>query len=294
VVSIGAYDGVHLGHRALIKRVREQARSLGLRSAVVTFDRHPATVVRPESAPRLLTDLDQKIELLADTALDEAVVVSFDAARSQETAEDFVREILVGCVSARSVVVGADFHFGHGRRGNVDLLRAMGVEVGFDVVAVDLVGGPDGAISSTRIRELLSNGRLGDAAGLLGRDYEVRGVVEPGEARGESLLGFPTANVTTPPEVLVPAEGIYAGYFTGQDGEEHKAAVYVGRVPTFHDDRSEPVLEAYLLDFSGDLYGDLARVRFVRRIRGDQRFDRVEDLVAQMGRDADTARAVLA
>lgn len=294
VVTIGAYDGVHLGHRALIRQVCDHARSLALRSAVVTFDRHPAKVVRPDSAPRLLTDLEQKLELLAGTGLDEAVVVTFDEERAGESAEDFVSEILVGTVAASSVVVGADFHFGHRRTGNVELLRRMGTSLGFEVVAVELVAGEGGVVSSTRIRRLLSEGRVVDAAALLGRQYEVRGVVKPGESRGGSLLGFPTANVTVEPDVLLPAEGIYAGYFHAAGCDPQQAAVYVGKVPTFHDDLPGPVLEAYLLEFSGDLYGDRARVTFVERIRGDQRFDRVEDLVAQMGRDVEAAKAALA
>ena len=295
VVTIGAYDGVHVGHQALISRVRAMAGELGLASAVVTFDRHPATVVRPHSAPRLLTDLEQKLELLAATGADTCVVVPFDEERSRESAEDFVREILVGCLEARAVVVGHDFHFGHRRRGDVALLQRMGAELGFDVLGISLVAeGPGGEpVSSTRIRDLIGAGEVERAAALLGRHHEVRGTVERGDARGQSL-GYPTANVSVPPEVLLPADGIYAGWYVRAGGGVHAAALSLGRRPTFYEDADTSVLEAHLLDFDGDLYGERARVRFVARLRGEERFDSGAALVAQMARDVEAARMALA
>ncbi|MDQ1437538.1 MAG: riboflavin kinase / adenylyltransferase [Acidimicrobiaceae bacterium] len=295
VVTIGAYDGVHLGHRALISRVRSMAATLGCASAVVTFDRHPATVVRPDSAPKLLTDLDQKLELLAQTGVDYALVVHFDQARSHESAEDFVHDVLVGRLAARAVVVGHDFHFGHGRRGNVPMLQAMGAELGFDVLGISLVADEAAAqpISSTRIRGLLTDGDVAGAAELLGRPHEVRGVVEHGDARGRDL-GFPTANVAVPGEILLPADGIYAGWYARPDGSRLPAAISLGRRPTFYADADRSLLEAHLLDFSGDLYGERARVQFSARLRGEIRFDRVEDLVAQMDKDVAATRAALA
>jgi riboflavin kinase/FMN adenylyltransferase len=294
VVTIGAYDGVHLGHRALIGRVRSMAAILGCASAVVTFDRHPATVVRPESAPRLLNDLDQKLELLAETGVDYVLVVRFDEARSKESAEDFVHEVLVGCLAARAVVVGHDFHFGHGRGGNVPMLQAMGAELGFDVLGISLVGdGAEEPISSTRIRRLLMEGDVAGAAALLGRPHEARGVVERGDARGREL-GFPTANVAVPSELQLPADGIYAGWYARPDGSRLPAAISLGRRPTFYEDAPVSLLEAHLLDFSGDLYGERARVQFVARLRGEVRFDRVEDLIAQMHADVAATRTALA
>jgi riboflavin kinase/FMN adenylyltransferase len=295
VVTIGAYDGVHLGHRALISRVRSMAATLGCASAVVTFDRHPATVVRPDSAPKLLTDLDQKLELLAQTGVDYALVVHFDQARSHESAEDFVHDVLVGRLAAQAVVVGHDFHFGHGRRGNVPMLQAMGAELGFDVLGISLVADEAAAqpISSTRIRGLLTEGNVAGAAELLGRPHEVRGVVEHGDARGRDL-GFPTANVAVPGEILLPADGIYAGWYARPDGSRLPAAISLGRRPTFYADADRSLLEAHLLDFSGDLYGERARVQFSARLRGEIRFDRVEDLVAQMDKDVAATRAALA
>jgi riboflavin kinase/FMN adenylyltransferase len=294
VVTIGAYDGVHLGHRALIQRVRQMAADLGCHSAVVTFDRHPATVVRPDSAPRLLTDLDQKLELLAETGVDYTLVIHFDQARSQESAEDFVREVLVGCLAARAVVVGHDFHFGHDRKGNVPMLQAMGADLGFDVLGIMLVadGHNDAAISSTRIRKLLEQGDVEQAATLLGRPHEVRGRVAHGDKRGREL-GFPTANVEVPSEVLLPADGIYAGWYLRPDGTRHQAALSLGRRPTFYEQAESSLLEAHLLDFAGDLYGESARVQFVARLRGEVKFDDVDALVAQMDDDVARTRDVL-
>jgi riboflavin kinase / FMN adenylyltransferase len=297
-VTIGAYDGVHLGHQAVIAEVRRRADERGLATAVVTFDRHPAAVVRPESAPRLLTDLDQKLELLAATGIDYCLVVTFDEARSQETAADFVREVLVGCLAARTVVVGDDFHFGHGREGNVALLRTMGADLGFDVEGVDLVdadGKPaDDAdrVSSTRIRHALVAGDVAAAHAMLGRPYELRGIVARGDERGREL-GFPTANVSVPGDILLPADGIYAGWFERPDGSVHQAAISLGRRPTFYAEAHASLLEAHLLDFSGDLYGERVRVRFVARLRGEVRFASVAALVEQIGRDCDETRRLL-
>jgi riboflavin kinase/FMN adenylyltransferase len=298
-VTIGAYDGVHLGHQAVIAEVRRRAEARGLRSAVVTFDRHPASVVRPESAPRLLTDLDQKIELLGSTGIDYCQVVTFDAARSLESPEDFVRAELADCLNARVVVVGEDFHFGHKRAGNVELLQRLGAELGFEVEGIELVdvsGEPAGdhaRVSSTRIRHALVEGDLVAANTLLGRPYEVRGVVDHGDKRGGAELGFPTANVSVAGDVLLPADGIYAGWYERPDGSTHATAISLGRRPTFYAEAHASLLEAHLLDFSGDLYGEAAKVRFVARLRGEERFDSVDALITQIGRDCDEARRIL-
>ena len=294
VVTIGAYDGVHLGHRHLIGRVNTLAAELGCASGVVTFDHHPATVVRPESAPKLLTDLDQRLELLASTGIDYTLVIHFDRDRSRESAEDFVSEVLVACLRAQAVVVGHDFHFGYGRRGNVPLMQRMGAELGFDVLGLRLVGdGPGIApVSSTRIRQLLSDGEVVQAAELLGRAHEVRGRVVHGDRRGADL-GFPTANVAIPAEIQLPADGIYAGRFIRPDGEAYPAAISLGTRPTFFDDTEPSVLEAHLLDFDGDLYDERARVSFVARLRDQVRFDSVEGLIAQIESDIHATRRVL-
>jgi riboflavin kinase / FMN adenylyltransferase len=294
VVTIGAFDGIHLGHQALLRLLREEADKRGHVTALVTFDRHPAQVVRPETAPKLLTTLEQKLELLEATGLvDHAVVLTFDDRRRRESAEDFVTEVLDGCLRARLVVVGADFHFGNGRRGNVALLERMGAELGFDVTGLGLVNSPGQVTySSTLVRQRLAAGDVRGAAEILGRDHEVRGTVVEGDRRGREL-GFPTANVAVPEEICLPAAGIYAGTFTGTDGIARPAAISLGHRPTFYTDQAYLLLEAYLLDFSGDLYGQATSVAFVERIRAEERFDSVEGLVEAMHRDVEAARRLL-
>jgi riboflavin kinase/FMN adenylyltransferase len=262
---------------------------------VVTFDRHPAMVVRPESAPKLLTDLDQKLELLSETGVDYALVVHFDEERAHEPAEEFVQEVLVDRLHAGVVVVGQDFHFGHKRRGNVAMLEAMGADAGFEVVGLDLVApetSPGEPVSSTAIRRALVAGDLARANALLGRDHEVRGLVVHGDHRGREL-GFPTANVAVPAEILLPADGIYAGWYQRPDLELRPAAISLGRRPTFYLEAQSSLLEAHLLDFDGDLYGEPARVRFAGWLHGEKRFDTVDELVVQMRRDCEIARDLL-
>jgi len=293
-VTIGAYDGVHLGHRHLLSELRRRAEVRGLTTVVVTFDRHPATVVRPESAPPILTDREQKLELLAAAGIDRTLVVPFDLARANETAEEFVLEVLVQALDARLVVVGEDFHFGHGRVGNVTLLTEMGSRHGFEVVGLTLEADTTReVVSSTRIRELLATGDVSGAAELLGRPHQVRGVVVHGDGRGGAELGFPTANVDVPAGLSMPGEGIYACWFERPDGSVHAAAASLGRRPTFHVTAPRAVLEVYLLDFSGDLYGEAARVSFVTRLREERRFESPEALVSQMTDDVAAARVAL-
>jgi riboflavin kinase/FMN adenylyltransferase len=292
-VSIGAYDGVHLGHRALLRDLSSRAEAAGLSTVVVTFDRHPAGVVRPESAPPQLTDLEQKLELLAACGVDRTYVVAFDENRANESAEDFVKEVLVDQLNARLVVVGEDFHFGHGRKGNVALLTKLGQEYGFEVIGARLTGDSE-PVSSTRIRTMVAQGDVAGASVLLGRPHEVRGEVVRGDGRGGPELGFPTANLSVADDIALPADGMYAGYFTRPDGSEHPAAVYVGRRPTFYEPGTASVLvEAYLLHFDGDLYGEHGRVSFIGRLRGDQKFETVDALIAQMHLDAAEAERVL-
>ncbi|QGG94875.1 bifunctional riboflavin kinase/FAD synthetase [Actinomarinicola tropica] len=293
--TIGVYDGVHLGHQAVIRTTQERAAALGVPMAVVTFDRHPATILRPENAPLLLTTLEQKLELLELAGVDCTFVVHFDEARSKEAAEDFVTEVLVGRLGARSIVVGEDFHFGHQRRGNVAMLRDMGAIHGFTVEGLDLLPSPTGAtepVSSTAIRRSLAGGDVAAAASMLGRSYELRGTVVQGDQRGR-LLGFPTANVPVPTAMAIPADAVYAGWYIRPDGSRHAAAINLGRRPTFYEHADTSLLEAHLIDFSGDLYGEPARVEFVQLLRSEMRFDGVEALVAQLELDVAHAREVL-
>jgi riboflavin kinase / FMN adenylyltransferase len=303
VVTIGAFDGVHLGHRRLIERVRRTADEIGAVATVVTFDRHPASVVRPESAPLLLTDVDQKLTLLDDCGAELTLVVQFDAGRATERAADFVAEVLVGCLNARAVTVGHDFHFGHNREGDVPLLQRMGAQMGFDVTGIRLLAtgaagdrperpaGPE-PISSTRIRRLIAEGDVISAAGLLGRWYELRGVVGHGEKRGREL-GFPTANLEVSTEMQICADGVYAGWYLRPDGTRHQTAISVGRQPTFYESRPCSLVEAHLLDFQGDLYDEVGTVELVARLRGQEKFDAVEALVDQMASDVAQTRRTL-
>ncbi len=294
VVTIGAYDGVHRGHQAVLRLVRELADARHLDAVCVTFDRHPAEVVRPASAPKLLTSLDHKLELLAAThCVDTCLVLTFDEARSLEPAEEFVQEVLVAAAGAHLVVVGADFHFGHRRGGNVALLERMGAELGFEVLGLGLVAEDGehhgGVYSSTRIRAALAEGDVAAATMMLGRPHEVRGVVQRGDRRGREL-GFPTANLAIPRRICLPADGIYAGSFIAADAIERPAAISLGIRPTFYDHADASLLEAYVLDFDGDLYGQQAAVRFLHRLRGEERFDSVEALVEQIRRDVEETR----
>lgn len=299
VVTIGVYDGVHLGHIAVLRLVRELADARDRQAVCVTFDRHPAELVRPGSAPRLLTDLEQKLELLDATGLlDSCVILPFDEQRRRELAECFVRDVLVVGLDARMVVVGADFHFGLDRGGNVALLDRLGGELGFEVVGLGLEATGEGtAYSSTTIRGLLTAGDVGSAAQLLGRPFAVRGVVRAGDGRGRAL-GFPTANVVVSERTMLPADGIYAGSLTRlRDGPLARralaAAVSLGRRPTFYDHAPESLLEAHVLDFDEDIYDEAVEVSFVERLRGEERFDGVEALVEQIGRDVAEVRRIV-
>jgi riboflavin kinase/FMN adenylyltransferase len=295
VITIGAYDGVHLGHRAVIAQVRQHARALGAKSVVVTFDRHPAAVVRPESAPKLLTDLDQKLERLADTGVDATMLVHFDQQRSLESARDFVDEVLVRALATRAVVVGEDFHFGHRRQGNIELLRQLGASADFEVFPVELLGRPDGVeepVSSTAIRRALAGGDVETATRLLGQAFEARGVVVQGDQRGR-LLGFPTANVEVSAQLCLPADGVYAGWYERASGQRWACAMNLGRRPTFYEHADSSLLEAHLIDFNGDLYGESARVSFTHFLRGERKFDGIDALISQLKHDVEHARSVL-
>lgn len=302
VVTIGAFDGLHIGHRSVIDRVVDLARSGSVGgdpslAVLITFDRHPASLVRPESAPKLLTEHGRKLELLAGTALDATAVIRFDEAQAAEDPEDFVERVLVNCLRARTVVVGEDFHFGRGRRGNVELLRQLGRVHGFEVEPLALIAGLDGVASSTAIRGAVAAGDVGAAGALLARPFEVRGFVRRGDQRGRTI-GFPTANVEVPEHFCVPAEGVYAAWYIRDLGDGREvtlpAAVNIGRRPTFYEDASRLSIEAHVIDAVDlDLYGEVARLQFVDRLRGEKKFADVDELIGQLRRDVDRARQLL-
>ena len=283
VATIGVYDGVHLGHRRVVEQLRSEA-GADVEVAVVTFDRHPLSVLRPDMAPKMLTSLETKLLLLEAAGVDRCCVISFDAARSEEDPEHFVKDLLVDRLAVRSIAVGADFRFGRDRSGDVALLRSLGTKFGFTVNSVPLAERDDEPISSTRIRQLVSEGAVDEAGKLLGRPFSVSGTVEHGDGRGGPELGFPTANLSVDASLAQPGAGIYAGTFTRESGEVFVSAISVGRRPTFYE-AAEPLIECYLIDFSGDLYGERVEATFHHKLRDELRFDSVEALIEQMHRD---------
>lgn len=293
--TIGVFDGVHLGHQEVFRKVREVSDRLGIASAVVTFDGHPAYVVRPESAPRLLTTLEQKLELIDAQGLDYAYVVHFDGERAATHPEVFVEQVFIDALHARAIVVGEDFHFGKDRAGNVAALRRIGEDWDFEVHALELIRHRDESrepVSSTTIRRALAGGDVARAAELLGRPYEVRGVVGRGDQRGR-VIGFPTVNIPVPTVMSWPADAVYAGWCTLEDGSRHACAINVGRRPTFYEHAEHSLLEAHLIDFEGDLYGQELAVSFVGFLRNERKFEGIDQLIEQLKNDVDETRLLL-
>jgi len=290
-ITVGTFDGVHRGHQAVLEELRRRAEAAGRPSIVVTFDPHPLRVVRPEAAPRLLTTLVEKKELLAQTGLDYAAIIPFTLALARLSARQFVEEILIARLQLAHLIVGYDHGLGRGRSGDIETLRRLGAELGF---AVDVVGAVelDGvAISSTRIRRALEQGDVSTAAAALGRPYSIRGVVVRGEGRGREL-GFPTANIEVgDADKLLPLEGIYAVRADLRD-ERLDGVLHLGPRPTFRD--SPPTIELHLFDFDRDLYGEEVRVEFCARLREIRAFGSAAELVAAMHADCEAARRVLA
>lgn len=291
-VTVGVYDGVHLGHRHVLERLAALAGVRGLPMAVVTFDPHPASVVAPDRTPRLLTTLERRLALLSEAGIDRCVVVAFDEAVAGEPPAEFVRRVLVGELRAAAVVVGENFRFGHERRGDVGLLHELASEGGYDVEAVSLDAAGGSAISATRIRGLVAAGDVAGAAALLGRPHELEGTVVRGDGRGRTI-GYPTANLHVDAQLAVPAVGIYAGTWTLPEGGVVPAAISVGRRPTFVAN-GDVLVEAYLCDFDGDLYGQRGRLGFVARLRDEVRFESVDALVRQIEADVAATRALQA
>jgi len=290
-VTIGKFDGVHSGHRRIIAELREIAAEQSLLTAVVTFDRHPLMLLKPEIAPAPLVSLEQKVELIGSLGVDATLVLTFDQELSQRSPEDFVRSILVDTLHAKVLLVGSDFRFGARGAGDITLLRSMGEQLGFTVRVIEDVRATDGRrASSTWIRELLAEGRVAEAGELLGYPPCVRAIVVHGEKRGREL-GYPTANLAPSPEGLIPADGVYAAWATiGED--RFPAAVSVGNNPTF-DGVPEKRVEAHLLDQDLDLYGRTIEIAFVEYVRGMVKFTNIDGLIAQMDDDTERVRDVL-
>ena len=296
VVTIGEFDGVHRGHQRIIARAAQIGRELGLPVVVITFDPHPDEVIRPGSHPPFLSSARRRAELLASLGADAVCVLPFTLEFSRLDPDEFVRAVLVERFHAAVVVEGEDFRFGHKAAGDVQLLAKLGEKYEFTVEGMPLVA--DGArISSTLIREMLAAGDVAAAEKALGRPHRVEGVVVRGHQRGRAL-GFPTANLETPPHTAIPADGVYAGWLAsldgnGRDAQRWPAAISIGTNPTFGE--GERTVEAYALDRDDlDLYGVHAAIDFFARLRGTLRFDSVDALVEQMRRDVDLVRDLTA
>jgi riboflavin kinase / FMN adenylyltransferase len=290
-VTVGSFDGVHLGHQAVLKEIDRRAREAGRASVLVTFDPHPLEVVNPDAAPPLLTTGPERLEILAQSPLDYVMLLRFDRHLAGLTPEQFVREVLLERCAVRELVIGHDHGFGRGRSGDVETLRRLGESQGFEVDVVDPVDFGGQHVSSSRIRRAVAGGDLATAAAMLGRPYGVVGRVGQGERRGR-LLGVPTINLSElPPRKLLPPDGVYAVRVEWRGGRAG-GMMNQGPRPTFQDGRR--TLEAHLFGFEGDLYGEWVRIEWVERLRDVERFGSVEQLQQQLQRDRTRAQAVLA
>jgi riboflavin kinase/FMN adenylyltransferase len=287
-IAIGSFDGVHLGHRRVIERTIEVAGTLGLASTVVTFDPHPMSVLRPELAPLELSTPDRKREMVAELGVDELVQIRFDLAFSQLDHAQFEQRVLGDVLAARLVIVGSNFRYGHRAQGSIETLVAAGERLGFIVEPAPLLEMGGSVVSSSRIRDLITAGHVEQAGDLLGRAAWIEGTIVRGDGRGREL-GFATANLEAAPHTAIPATGIYAGW-AHVDGERFAAAISIGYNPTFSDARDRVRIEAHLLDFDRDVYGRPLRIEFTHRLRGEERYGSIEELVAQVHRDVAAVR----
>jgi riboflavin kinase/FMN adenylyltransferase len=287
VLTLGVFDGLHLGHQLIMRTVVERARETGAIPTVITFDPHPRAVLHPESAPPLLQTLDQKVEGFGVLGVEQTIVIRFDDEFSQTRAGDFLRDVVKDRLHAKEVYLGRGFAFGHNREGNIELLRRVSAELGFFADEVPEVQFRSQRVSSSKVRGLLAEGKVNLARRLLGRPYGVEGRVERGAERGGGL-GFPTANVH-PRNRVIPRNGVYV---TGTliDGQWRRSVTNVGVRPTFTAD-TEPSVETFVLNWAGDLYGDVVRVRFLHRLRDERKFGSIEELKAQIEQDVTRAES---
>ena len=287
LLTLGVFDGLHLGHQLIMRTVVERARTVGAVPTVITFDPHPRAVLHPESAPPLLQTFDQKIEGFGVLGIEQTIVVRFTTEFSTIRAADFLRDIVFDRLHAKEVYLGKGFAFGYNREGNIELLKRLGSELGFVAGEVPEVKFRGARVSSSKIRELLARGHVNLARHMLGRPYGVEGRVERGSERGH-LLGFPTANLH-PHNRVIPRNGVYVTA-TLIEGQWRRSVTNVGLRPTFGD-ATEPSVETYVMNWDGDLYGDVVRVRFLYRLRDERRFTSVEQLKSQIMRDVDRANS---
>lgn len=292
VITIGNFDGVHIGHQALFHQVIEKARALQGTSIVMTFEPHPVRVLKQNNHPPLITLYEQKIELIEKAGIDILICIHFTREFASIPAKEFIEKILVDRIGTKAVVVGKDYTFGKNREGNLDLLKTYGKRLGFEVIVVreiQMLNNSEDKISSTGIRELISDGKVAESQKLLGRHYQIRGTVMTGRDRGGRLLGFPTANINLYDE-LSPKTGVYA-VIVECKGNKYKGVANIGYSPTF-DDRIFTV-EAHILDFNDDIYGQKIRVNFIKRLRDEKKFLNISELSKQIKKDIDKARDII-
>jgi len=286
VLTLGVFDGLHLGHQLIMKTIVERARATGAVPTVITFDPHPRALLHPESAPPLLQTFDQKIEALGVLGIEQTIVIRFDQNFAQIRAEDFLRAVIADRLHAKEVYLGCGFAFGHGREGNIGLLRIVSQSLGFFADEVPELRLRGRRVSSSRIRELLQQGRVNLARRMLGRPYGVEGRVVRGAERG-AKLGFPTANLH-PQNRVIPRNGVYVTA-TLIDGQWRRSVTNIGTRPTFGS-ANESSVETFVMNWSGDLYDDVVRVRFLHRLREEKKFSSVDELKAQIERDVARAQ----
>lgn len=291
VVAIGAFDGIHLGHRAIISIAVADAHASGLQASVFTFDRHPAELLRPDRAPDYITTPEQRVELIESLGADCLVIAKFDTVLAELDPETFVTEILVKRLGAKAIVVGQDFRFGKRRAGDVAFLQSRGKELGFEVNALDPVESGEGVVSSTRIRELLASGEIAAAEQALGHPFKLAGQVVTGRQLGRTL-GFPTANLERSFRQVVPKQGIWAVRVSLEDGRVLDGACSIGVRPTV-EDAGARTIETFILNFNEDIYHTVIELQFVEYLRAEAKFASLDALVQQMNIDVARARTVL-
>ena len=289
VMTIGQYDGVHLGHQSLIRHTVREANGAGVPSLILTFDPHPREVLKPGSHPPILTTLKRKAELIEKCGVDALCVMPFTLPFSKLSPQDFVHEVLLEHLHPAKVIVGNNFTFGAKAAGTVETLKELGDELGFDVEGLGLVGEGGHTISSTYIRSCVAAGQMRDASAALGRPHRIEGLVVRGDMRGRGL-GFPTANLRPPMYTAIPADGVYAGWLHVR-GLAKPAAISVGTNPTYSG--QERHVESFLLDYDGDLYGEQVQIDFIERIRGMIKFEKERDLIPAIEDDVSRTRTIL-
>ncbi len=292
VVAIGNFDGVHMGHQAILRCVKQKAESINGTSVAMTFDPHPVKILGGNGSPPLITVLEQKIELIEENGMDVLICVPFDQSFAAVTAHAFLNDILIGRIGMKAIVIGKDYTFGKNRKGNVAFLQQQARQLAFEVLIPDWVpvfSGSGQRVSSTRIREIIEAGNVEEAKPLLGRYYQIRGQVVSGRNRGGRLLGIPTANIQLQDE-LCPKTGVYAVTVQTPEGQFNGVA-NIGYSPTFDDHLF--TVEVHLIDFNADLYGRKIRVNFIKRIRGEKKFNHFDELKMQIHKDIKGAREIL-